>query len=171
MENESKDDNDEHNAHNAITEKMINDYLKEKDSDNKDSDNDSKDEDEKFANMVQTNQQLCDLLTKLLPNLDRPSHQRSNGGRRGYSGGQGYGRGRGNTGRGNTGQSGSGYNPNTKGKMAWRHIPPKEGEPTTKIFEGIMYKWCGTCKMGEGLWTRGVGMHDTANHDSNKSRK
>ena len=56
MENDSKDDNDKHNAHNTITDKMINDYLKEKDSNDKDSDDDSKEEDEKFVNMVQTNQ-------------------------------------------------------------------------------------------------------------------
>ena len=163
LENVSEDDNEENNAHNAITDKMINDYLKEKDSDEQ-----SENENEQFAHMAQTNQQLCDLLTKLLPGINREAPpQRSNGGGRGYGAGRGYGGGRGHAGRG-----GGRSNPNAAaGKMAWRHIPPKDGEPTTKVFEGVTYKWCGTCKRGEGLWTRGVGMHDTADHDPTKSSR
>ena len=87
--------------------------------------------------MAQTNQQLCDLLTKLLPGINKEAPpQRSNGGGRGYGAGQGYGGGRGHAGRG-----GGRSNPNAAaGKMAWRHIPPKDGEPTTKLFEGVTNK-------------------------------
>ena len=62
-------------------------------------------------------------------------------------------------------------NTNTPGKMAWRKIAPKEGEPHTKTFEGIEYKYCGKCRRGEGLWTKGEGLHGTADHDPAKRKK
>ena len=60
---------------------------------------------------------------------------------------------------------------NQPGKMAWRKVAPKQGEEETKTFEGVDYKWCGKCRWGEGLWTKGDGLHGTADHDPNKRRK
>ena len=52
-----------------------------------------------------------------------------------------------------------------RGEMTWRKIAPGPGEPHTKTFNGEDFEWCGTCMMGDGLWTRGVGKHGTAAHD------
>ena len=58
-----------------------------------------------------------------------------------------------------------------KGRMAWRRVCPKAGEPLEKMVDGKLYKHCQTCRKGEGLWTTGAGMHSTAEHDPEKSRK
>ena len=58
-----------------------------------------------------------------------------------------------------------------KGRMAWRQECPKAGEPVEKIVEGKAYKHCQTCRKGDGLWTTGVGLHSTTDHDPEKSRK
>jgi hypothetical protein len=35
-----------------------------------------------------------------------------------------------------------------------------EGEPTTKMVEGVSYSWCGICRR----WTSGQKQHETAQH-------
>ena len=37
------------------------------------------------------------------------------------------------------------------GIMAWRRVPPKEGETDEKIVSGKKYKHCCTCRQGKGL--------------------
>jgi len=59
----------------------------------------------------------------------------------------------------------------TPGKMAWRKVAPKDKEDQTKTFENVLYKWCGKCRGGPGLWTKGDGLHGTEDHDPNKGRK
>jgi hypothetical protein len=45
----------------------------------------------------------------------------------------------------------------------FRQIPPADGEPHIKVFEGKTYTWCSKC----GWWTVGSGMH---NGDTHRSR-
>ena len=58
----------------------------------------------------------------------------------------------------------------TPGKMAWRKVAPQDGEPNTKMFEEVEYKWCGKCRDRKGLWTKGEGKHGTNEHDPTKRR-
>lgn len=60
---------------------------------------------------------------------------------------------------------------NGNGKMAWRKVAPKPGKPTKKMFEGVLYKWCGKCCGGKGLWRKCEGMHSEADHDPSKRKK
>lgn len=99
---------------------------------------------------MQSNQQLCKLLSKLLPVLEKStSNPKDNGGGRG---------GRKNLNAG-------------KGEISWRTVASKEGEATTKLFVGVTYKWCENCYCGGELWTKGEEMHDTADHDPTKRKK
>ena len=58
-----------------------------------------------------------------------------------------------------------------KGPMAWRRVAPKEGEPTEKTVGNKVFKCCGECHRGKGLWTTGDGLHGTEEHDPNKSAR
>lgn len=42
----------------------------------------------------------------------------------------------------------------------WRFIPPKNGEPHTKMMNNISWRWCSMCKKGTGCW----GSHYTNMH-------
>ena len=57
-----------------------------------------------------------------------------------------------------------------KGAMAWRREPLKEGDPVEKTVDGKKYKHCQNCNQGKGLWTVGLGLHGTSEHDPTKSR-
>ena len=56
------------------------------------------------------------------------------------------------------------------GKFTWRKIAPKEGKSNEKVVDGKSYKHCQTCRQGKGLWTTGLGLHGTNDHDPTKSR-
>lgn len=48
-----------------------------------------------------------------------------------------------------------------KMELAWRKVPPKAGESTSKTFEGRDYEYCATCN----YWTsRKMRMHKTGDH-------
>ena len=49
----------------------------------------------------------------------------------------------------------------------WREIPPKDGEPTTKVVKGKTFHWCSKCRGGKGLWQS---THKTDTHDPSKSK-
>ena len=93
------------------------------------------------VNVIQSNEKLFQMLEKLLQRENRNNNNSNNN------------------------------NNNKPGKMAWRKVAPKQGEEETKTFEGINYKWCGKCRRGEGLWTKGDGLHGTADHDPSKRKK
>lgn len=45
-----------------------------------------------------------------------------------------------------------------------RKIPPKAGEPTSKVIDGSDAQWCAKCQRGSGYWTMGRSKHGTADH-------
>lgn len=47
--------------------------------------------------------------------------------------------------------------PSGSGKWA----APKDGEPTEKMIDGALHKWCAKCRRGKGRWTKD---HSTAEH-------
>lgn len=104
--------------------------------------------DTEFANMMAQNQELIKMMKDLSAQVD--TLKKANNSRGQPNNNQNNGKG--------------------KGKMAWRKIAPKEGESTTKMFEGMQYEYCGTCNKGEGLWTCGEGKHGTKEHDPSKRK-
>ena len=49
--------------------------------------------------------------------------------------------------------------PKSDGKGKW--AAPKDGEPTEKKIDDVLYKWCAKCRRGKGRWTKD---HTTAEH-------
>ena len=58
-----------------------------------------------------------------------------------------------------------------KDESNWRYVPPKvtKGESTEKKVNGVLYKWCGKCRQGKGIWTTGRNMHSTKEHRTKSS--
>ena len=47
-----------------------------------------------------------------------------------------------------------------------KFAPPKDGEPTEKMIDGVLHKYCSKCYRGKGRWTKGDNAHKTDEHRS-----
>ena len=147
----------EEKANNVMTSEILNQLLEMNKEEDIESDT-SQNNEEIIANNTKSessNEKLLDVINQLIPVLNNL---------------------KGNLGNNLKGNSqGQQFNNNNKqrqpGKMAWRRTAPKEGEATTKNFEGVEFEWCGNCRGGKGLWTKGAGKHNTAQHDPTKRKK
>lgn len=52
------------------------------------------------------------------------------------------------------------------GEKNWRVVPPKKDESREKTVDGVLYKWCGKCRGGDGFWNGGDKAHLTDEHRS-----
>eukprot|EP00980_Cylindrotheca_fusiformis_P022212 scaffold9102_cov166-Cylindrotheca_fusiformis.AAC.2 len=61
--------------------------------------------------------------------------------------------------------------PLAKQERDWKTLPPNssKNEPKEKTIDGVLYKWCGRCRGGRGLWTGGESAHYTHEHRGGQS--
>ena len=68
-------------------------------------------------------------------------------------------------------KEGGGNKNNNKKQTNWRCKTPNGNEPKEKTVDGIIYKWCGKCRQGKGLWTKGDAAHTTTEHRSGAKKE